>query len=213
MSFLLLPEDERELVAYLVETRGLRLLVGDVLQRDVSGRRRPRVSVDALAAIPRVLPGPPAPGDTEVRQFLFWPPDVGGLVALGDPGRGQDPRSRVGIALSMQGNVQRWRDVVDQDRSPLIRWRRCYWRTNGHLTPGLLQGMAEVTRLWPSELLRLHSSIDRWLRKGSSRLDPFDYCDNPPVAPPANRSRFVVWARPEAMAWVREGGRIWPWTA
>lgn len=212
MSYLLLPDDERELVGYLVNVRGMHLLLNDVLDGDWRGGRAPHLATNALEAIPRQLPGPPRQGGADVYALHFWPEDAGKLVSLGAPGRAQDATSRVGLVLSQQRAGRRWRDVIDPDRSPLIRWRRCYWRENGHLTPGLLQGMAEITRLWPPELLRTHQSVERWLRKGSERVDPFEHCDDPPVVPP-NRTRFVVWAMPQAADWVRRGGRVWPWTA
>jgi hypothetical protein len=191
---------------------GMQLLLDDVLERDASGRRRPHVSKEPLAAIPADLPGPPGEGSHEVRSLVFWPPEAGDLVTLGDPGRAQDPRSRVALTLTADTTPDRWQDVIDAARSPLIEWHRCSWRTNRHLTPGLLRGMAEVTRLWPRELVRAFRSVETWLRKGSTRLDPFEYCDDLPVLP-ANRAPFAVWARPHAEAWVRAGGRIWPWTA
>jgi hypothetical protein len=213
MSYLLLLDDERHLVEHLTSELGLSLLIDDLAPRmPPTGIRTPNVAKVLIEAIPSSLPGPIKPmQDPGVLQFLFWRPDLGPLVAIGDPGRATDTVSRVGFTLSV-GGADDWRDRVDQDRSALIRWKRCHWRENGHLTPGLLQGMAELSRLWPPELKRTHRSIERWLRKNALGFDAFDHCDDPPIPPPRNRSAFVVWARPAAAAWVNAGGRVWPWT-
>lgn len=212
-GYLLLPDDERELVDYLTRTLGMSLLLDDLApRRFITGPRVPHTAQRPLEAIPTDLPRRPLM-PTDVYSFLFWRPDLGSLIGFADKGRPDDPKSRVGFQLSTAGERD-WRDRIDQDRSPLIRYQRSAWREEGHLSPGLLQGMAEITRLWPSALVTLHASIERWMRKGALKIDAFDYCDHRPTPLPRNRAAFVVWARPEAADWLASGvGRVWPWTA
>lgn len=220
MSYLLLPDDEQNLVRYLSSEAGLDLLLDALAPRQRSGgasRRLPHVGGDPLAALPNDLPPPVRPREpgTVPRSLLFWSPGLGPLVALGDPGREQDAKSRVGLALTRESADEAgyvWEDVIDQERSPVIRWLRCSWRDDGHLTPGLLQGMAAPLRAWPQQLVRTYRSVERWLRRDAVRIDPFEHCDGPPATIPRDRRPFTVWARPAAASWVAGGGRVWPWT-
>ena len=48
------------------------------------------------------------------------------------------------------------------------------------------------------------------MKNHGERLNPFEYCPDIPVEQPRNLTAFWVWAWPEAQAWVRAVGRIWP---
>lgn len=206
MSYLLLPDDERDLVVHLVEDLGLEMIASPALTRKGSQPWQPRFASEPLASVSSDLPLNGA------SSMLFWSASLGNLIALGDRGRSDDARSRVGLHLARQASLAGWSNLIDFDRSPVIRWRRCWWRENGHMTPGVLQGMAEVSRLWPPELTRQFRSIERWMQKGATRVDPFEHCENPPVVPMSRRT-FLVWARPAAARWVDDGGLVWPWTS
>ncbi len=203
----MLPDDERLLVDHLTDARGLRLLRSDDLR---DGPPLFRGQLD-----PPPLPPPPEPlrEPQEPSEFLFWWPEGGELRRLGDAPAPEDPVGHVALKLTQSG-TEHWRDVLDSERSPIIRWSRCHWHASGALCPGLLQAQSTSSTRQPPELLGLHRRAKTWMQKQGVRINPFDHApDDVPVGEPANLNAFWVWAFPAAEAWVRDGGTVWPWNA
>ena len=73
MQFLLLPSDEQELVAWLCNELGLKLLLSDVLTGG-----RPATASDPIAALPESLPLQPRPFQPRgIYDLTFWRPGWG----------------------------------------------------------------------------------------------------------------------------------------
>lgn len=206
MNWLLLPEDELDLALHLTDALGLRL-VSAIPTGEIEGAPR-----DLQMELPHDLPTDGIYGVP--REFVFWRPSSGPIRLLGDrpDDQNDDVRNRVALRITKEASLD-WRQFLDLQRTPIIRFHRCVWRGGDTLMPGLLQGMDLKVGEHPPEIIRLLRSISLWLKREGERLNPFDHCSTLPVPPPRNQSPFAVWARPAALAWVRAGGDIWPWTA
>lgn len=89
MSHLLAPGDERDLVAFLCETLGAKLLLSDLT---TAGKAH--LASDPLAALPEALPGPATFGDHAVWTLMFWLQTVGPIRTLADaPSRPPVPQT------------------------------------------------------------------------------------------------------------------------
>jgi hypothetical protein len=206
-GFLLLPEDERVLIEHLTDAEGLLLLASDDLRGGPAVVRRP------LHSPPLPPPSEPLRPPEEPDTFIFWWPKGGELRARGDAPAPSDAAGRVALKLA-QDATEHWRDLLDNERSPIVRWARCHWHSSGALCPGLLQAQARKTSQQPAELLRLHRRVATWMKKQAVRMNPFDHApEQLTLDPPANLKMFWAWAFPAAEAWVRDGGTIWPWNA
>jgi hypothetical protein len=193
LNFLLLASDERRLRRYLTD---------DLRLRPVA--HHPEDSSDL-------------PSQTQPREgtweFVFWADFVGPIVRLGETPRSSVAKERVAERLDQEALGEDWSAAIDPARTPLIRFRRSNWNRNEHLNPGLLQASASPRAEQPRALLALHRRIQGWLMSEGDRLNPFDYCKASPIEPPHNLTPFWVWGRPDALAWVHEGGLVWPWSA
>jgi hypothetical protein len=194
VNWLLLPEDERQLSRFMTEGLGLKL-ISRHLDHDES------------------LPGPPQPFRDEYIDMLFWAPEVGPIRRLGDAPEPIDPIDSVLLRLNRERNPGDWRNLVDSNRSPLIRFHRSNWNRNGCLNPGLLQGMSIPVKDQPPDLMALKRKVERWLKSEGDRLNPFEHCTKTTQTAPKNLNPFWVWARPGALSWVEDGGEVWPWNA
>ena len=203
MGYLLLPPDEREFVSYICGDLGLKLLIGDLAPGGVA-----KIASNPVAVLPESILDAAGPS---VHRFVFWCADVGPIQTLGTAVP-NNPVDRVLIELNRQGTPE-WHDLVDYNRSPVLRWERCHWQSEDRLASGQLAAMSIPRRLQPPELLVRFKRATRWLRTGAERLNPFEHCSDTPVSQPANLGPFWVWARPNALAWVRRGGEVWPWNA
>jgi hypothetical protein len=204
MSFLLLPPDELALVSYMCGDLDLALLLSDLTDRGV-----PRIATEPLAAVPDHLPSSPS----DPRTFIFWCHWLGPVRTLADASESVDPADRVAGLLTREAAGDRYGDVVDLQRTPVIRWHRTSFQSERRLKPGLLQVMPLYVRDTPSDVLKLHRQVDRWMKKHGERLNPFDHCRDLPIPQPRNLNPFWVWVHRHAMDWVSGGGEIWPWTA
>jgi hypothetical protein len=109
--------------------------------------------------------------------FLFWSPEWGRAIAVGDA---PDPRDLVRRVLRMRARETGELDnVLDPHQSPVVFYRRCYWgdHPEGSLGVGFLQGMDRPRADWPPELRRALSQAERWLKRGAVKIQPFDYVD------------------------------------
>jgi hypothetical protein len=205
VNWLLLPTDELELATHLTRALGLRLVsptpTGWAVKAsdDPPDELPPELPIFGALAVP--------------MDFVFWIPSAGPIRFLRDRAtdEGDDARSRVALRLTQDADAG-WRDLIDLQRTPVIRYRRCLWRDEKTLIPGVLQGMDLKVREHPPSVLRTLRMVDKWLKRDGERLNPFEHCRNLPATQPRNLAVFWVWARPAALAWVRNGGEIWPWT-
>ena len=217
MKLLALPDDEREIVQYLCFDEGLKLLVDRL---DEEGR--PSIARDPVAMVPPELPsarrlmaavtpgvGVTDPNYRDVWKFTFWAEHLGPIRTLGDAPPPQDAVDRVGLQLNRE-RTNRWRDLIDPTRTPLIGLRRTSWHVSEDcLIAGALTTMAVRTRELPPDVRRLYSSIERHLKRHGERLDPFETCAvYPGPRRDPNRSRgWWMWALPHALAWIEAGGQ------
>lgn len=193
MNYLLLPADEASLRAYLTGELGL-TPVG----------HSPQESPE--------LPRQAAP-EAGRWEFVYWVEAIGPIRRLGDSSPPPSPSGRVTDRINQDALGDAWTDAVDLARTPVIRFRRSSWHRSGHLCPGALQASAAPVAEQPSELLSLRRRVARWVEAEGERLNPFEHCTDPPVPQPRDLGPFWVWARPQALAWVDDGGRVWPWSA
>jgi hypothetical protein len=198
MSYLLLPEDERELVTYLCDDLGWGLITGAI----------ERGTPIAFAAPSVALSGDlPVAGDHATGPLwvlLFWSPEWGRAIAIGDAPEPTDLVRRV-LRSRRGGDTGALDNVIDLLVSPVVIYRRCYWgdHPDGSLGVGFLRGMDRPRADWPAELRRAVGQAERWLKRGGVKINPFDYVDGPGTIP-----NVVTWARPAAWSWLERGGRI-----
>ena len=198
MSYLLLPDDERELVRHLCTDLGWTMVTGRI------EHGTPVAFLD-----PGVVPSAdlPVAGDHATGPlwvFLFWSPEWGRPIAVGDAPEPKDLVRRV-LRTRARETVE-LDNVLDPHQSPVVIYRRCYWgdHPEGSLGVGFLHGMDRPRADWPSELRRALGQAERWLKRGAVKIDPFDYVDGNGRIPNA-----VTWARPAAWSWIERGGRIY----
>jgi hypothetical protein len=136
--------------------------------------------------------------------FLFWSPEWGRAIAVGDA---PEPKDLVRRVLRMKkGRESGALDhVLDPQASPVVIYRRCHWgdHPEGNLAVGFIGGMDRPRADWPPELRRALGRAERWLKRGAVKIDPFDYVDGSASIP-----NVVTWARPAAWSWLEAGGRI-----
>lgn len=196
MSYLLLPADERLLVAHLCDDLGWQLVSG----RMTRGRPDPIVPWDAA-----LLLGLPTAGDRgsgPLWVFTFWSADWGAAVAIRDapPPLDQERRALRQRAGAEAGALD---DLIDPHVSPVAMYRRCYRDGDGDIGLGFLRGMDRPRRDWPPRLRRSIGQAERWLKRESVKVNPFDY------APGVRRIDGVTtWVMPAAWAWLQDGGHI-----
>ena len=204
MSYLLVPEDEKDLVTYLVNGLGLRLLLSDV-----APNREPRVAQDPWSAVPTELG---KQNDTTPSHLIFWCSQLGPIRTLVDAPVTSDARTQVARQLTQQMAGHEYEDIIDLSRTPVIRWLRCSWHAPNRLKPALLQGMELEVRQTPKPVLKLYAKVGRWLKSRGEKLNPFEHCMELPGAQPRNLKTFWVWVHRHALESVKRGLEIWPWT-
>jgi hypothetical protein len=216
MHLLALPEDEQEIVRYLCEEEGLWLLLSDLVEDGL-----PRVADVPLAALAPDLPsgkrlkaaitpgvGVTDPTYREVWVYLLWASSLGPIRTLADaPG----PREAVGrVALHINREAtERWRDLI-VSRTPVIGLRRTHWHhSEDCLIAGGLTAMRVRVRDLPREVASLHSRVERYLKRQSQRLDPFETCQvyRGPRRDPSRSRGWWMWAMPQAQSWLAAGGQ------
>jgi hypothetical protein len=193
VNYLLLPEDEALLRAHLIGELGL-------------------IPVGHSAHESPDLPRQAAPAEGR-WEFVYWAEAVGPIRRLGQSPRPPSAFDRVMDRVNRESLGDAWNDAVDLARTPVIRFRRSSWHRNGHLCPGALQASAAAVAEQPPGLLALRRRVARWIEAEGERLNPFEHCTDPPVPQPRSLGPYWVWARPRALAWVHDGGRVWPWSA
>lgn len=188
VNWLLLPDDEDELVAYVSGELGL-VLVGEGWDRD----------------------GLPRQFGTQPSEVVWWASDIGPIQRMGDAPPPKDAKDAVLVRLNQEADPERWKDLLDARRTPVIRFHRSNWNRNGCLNPGLLQAMSIPLKEQPKELIRLLRQTERWLKSDGEKVNPFRHTIRTPVPEPERLGALTAWARPHALAWIRDGGKVWPW--
>lgn len=217
MHLLALPEDEQEIVGYLCEKEGLQLLLSDLVEDGV-----PRVAADPLRALSPELPsrkrlkaavtpgvGVTDPSYREVWEYLLWASSLGPIRTLADAPAPRDAVGRVALQLN-RAATKRWRDLIDCSRTPVIGLRRTSWHHSGDcLIAGGVTAMRVRVRDLPREVASLHSRVERYLKRHSQRLDPFETCHlyRGPRHDPSRSRGWWMWAMPQAQAWLAAGGQ------
>lgn len=206
MSFLLAPQDERDLTAYLCNEVGARLLLSDLAP---SGEAQ--VAEDPLRALPPELPPPPTPGSRSIYQLLFWLPEHGAIRTMRDAPEAVDPRDVVSRRLTRESS-DRYLDVIDTGRTPLLQLRRSLRISGSRLQPGALGLAALDTPELQQRAARTHAKVVRWLKRSGTRIDPFLHCPEVVDRRPSRLGPLWVWVQPHAGVLVEKGVEIWPWT-
>ncbi len=115
------------------------------------------------------------------------------------------------MRLNREANPEGWRDDLDTSRTPIIQFHRSSWNENGCLNPGRLGAMSTLVKDHPAALLEVHRRIERWLTSDGEKVNPFRHTIETPVPEPARLGALTAWARPHALAWILDGGKVWPW--
>jgi hypothetical protein len=217
MHLLALPEDEQEIVSHLCDEEGLQLLLSDLLEDGV-----PRVADDPLGALVPDLPsgkrlkaavmpgvGVTDPTYQEVWEYLLWARSLGPIRTLADAPEPRDTVGRVALQINREA-TQRWRDLIDLSRTPVIGLRRTSWHhSEDCLIAGGLTAMHVPVRDLPREVASLHSRVERYLKRHSLRLNPFETCQlyRGPRRDPRRSRGWWMWAMPQAQSWLAGGGQ------
>lgn len=209
MSHLLTPTDEIKLVRYLCDDLGLALLLSDLTERG-----EPRIASDPVAALPRELPGRAKPSveASTATVLTFWCVQLGPVRTMASAGPPTQATDHVGRLLAKESAKERYEELIDFSRTPIVRWKRCVTDAPERILPGSLQAMNCKVKETPEPVLGLHRRVEGWLRSSGERLNPFEHCDEVRDRAPQNLVPFWVWAQPDALRWVRDGWEVWPWT-
>jgi hypothetical protein len=195
VSYLLLPADERVLVARLCDDLGWELVSGRM-----EGDRPERI-----AAWESILsPDLPSAGDLgrgPIWVLMFWSPEWGPAVSIRDAPRPRDVvRRAIRQTAAESGRLE---DVIDPHSSPAVMYRRCFWNADAEIGLGFLKGMDRPRKDWPASLRTAFGTAERLLKRDAVKINPFDYMDG------ARRiDRVATWVRPAAWEWLQSGGRI-----
>ena len=198
MSYLLLPGDERLLVAHLCDGLGWQLVSGRMT------RGRPEPIVPWSAALTDELPTAGDMHSGPLWVFMFWSANWGTAVSIQDA-PALAPVDHVRRVLRQQAGVEAGAldDVIDPHFSPVAFYRRCYWDGEGDIGLGFLRGMDRPRRDWPPSLRRSIGQAERWLKRESVKVNPFDH-----VTASRGIDGVTTWVMPAAWAWLQDGGHI-----
>ena len=217
MHLLALPEDEQQIIRHLCEQEGLQLLLSNLLAEG-----SPRVAADPLRALLPELPSskqmlaavkagaaPSDPARQQVWEYLLWAPSLGPIRTLADAPAPRDAVDRVALQLNREA-TQQWRDLIDLARTPVLSLRRTGWHSREEcLIAGAVTTLCVRVRDLPREVVSLHSRVERYLKRHSQRLDPFETCQlyTGPRLDPRQTRGWWMWAMPQAQAWLAAGGQ------
>lgn len=120
------------------------------------------------------------------------PGPLGPIRTLADAPMARDAVGRVALHLNREA-TQQWRDLIDLTRTPVIGCANRLAPQRGLPLAGGLTTMQVRVRDLPREVPSLHSRVERYLKRHSPRLDPFETCQacGGPRRDP-NRSRGCV---------------------
>jgi hypothetical protein len=197
VRFLLLPDDEREFFEWIQQEHGLELVAA---VETATGLTR----LERLSRLPSELPSRLDEKSSVPREFVLRDPDWGtndldpwdtdSAVARVMRSLTTEVAERAGVSLD---------DVVDVERTRVLRFRRCGWIRERELHVAALQGSARPTPQQDPTVAALLKSAERWLARGAVRVE----------LPNEVRYRPRILARPKAHDWVQKGGVVYPWDA
>ncbi len=208
MSFLLAPGDERELTEFLCKELGARLLLSDIAPAG-----QPQIASEPLGALPSDLPLKPTPGCHEIYWLLFWLPDCGPVRTMSQARAPATADERVSRVLTQASAGEHSRDVIDYERTPMLRLGRSKRMSQSRLAPGTLASMPLRSKAVPTDVRRMHAKAVRWLKSRGVKTDPFSHCPEVETKRPHSLGPLWVWVQPSAMKLVEQGAEIWPWNA
>jgi len=197
VRFLLLPDDEREFFEWIQQEHGLELSAAIATATGLT-------QLERLSGLSPELPGPLGEESCIPREFVLRDPDWG--INDLDPWDTESAVARVMRSLNTEAAESAGvslDDVVDVERTRVLRFRRCGWTKAGELHVAALQGSARPARLQDPTVTALLKSAERWLASGAVRVG----------LPDEVRYRPRIFARPKAYGWVRKGGVVYPWDA
>jgi hypothetical protein len=196
---LLLPDDEREFVEWARDSCGLILLHGDRL-RDGQPQQAD------ITDLPAELPGPPEPEVLLANpiELLLWDRNwhVNDLPDW-DANSAQYRVSRHLAEAAAKTASVAVDEVMDLERTRILRLRRSGWTRDGALRVAALQGSARPARLQDKAVLTVLRAAQSWMRRGATEV----------ALPETFRYRPRVLARPAAAAYIGNGGAVYPWDA
>ncbi len=197
VRFLLLPDDEREFMEWARDAHGLELTAAFETETGLTRLER-------LSRLPPELPGPLGEKSPIPREFVLRHPDWGindleawdtdSAVARVMRSLNTEAAERAGVSLD---------DVVNFERTRVLRFRRSGWTKARELHVAALQGSARPAAQQDTAVTALLKSAERWLSRGAVRVE----------LPQEVRYRPRILARPQAHAWVQSGGVVYPWDA
>lgn len=198
VRFLLLPDDERAFVDWAQQEHGLEAAA--TIETE-SGLTR----LAPLSQLPTELPGPLGQGPSSIpREFVMRAPDWG--VNDLDPWDTDSAVAQVMRSLNSEAaetSGVSLDDVIDFERTRVIRFQRCGWIKAKELHVGTLKGSARPARCQDPTVAAVLKSCERWLARGAVRVE----------LPEEVRYRPRILARPHAHRWVQAGGVVYPWDA
>lgn len=206
MSYLHVVADERELIGFLCGDLGAKLLLADIAPNG-----EPRIAEDPIVALPLDLPDRLTVGSKDVRTLIFWLPDCGPVKTMRNAAEPKDARDRVSRLLIREAVSEQFADVIDLERTPVLRLLRSHWHAPNRLAPGNLGSMALKSSAIPDNVNRKYSKAVRWLKKRGIKTDPFSHCPEVRNRRPERLGSLWVWVQPHAMKLVEQDTEIWPW--
>lgn len=197
VRFLLLPDDEREFMEWAQHEHGLEL---SCAVETASGLAQ----LERCSGLPTRLPGPPGERSSAPREFVLRHPDWG----INDLDRWHVDSAADRVMRSLNSSAAGQAGVspdgmIDFERTPVLRFRRCGWINAGELHVASLRGSARPARLQDPTVTAMLKSAERWLARGSVGVE----------LPDEVRYRPRILARPRANEWVHAGGVVYPWDA
>ena len=200
MGYLLTSIDEQVLVDYLMN-QGFALLGDD------------KTCIDVFS--PQSLQTIPQNSDELVQTLIFWDKESGAIVTNAESkSQKKSAEDRVQMQISLEALGEAWPDAIDLTETPVIRFRRCFWRDNNEktITPALLQGMSLKKNRYPEQALKRFNKAEKWLKKQGKKKNPFDFYPEAKNIP-KNLSQFWVYVLPDAEKKLAEGIHIYPWSS
>ena len=198
MSYLLLPADERLLVAHLCDVLGWQLVSGRIT------RGQPEPIIPWSAVLTDELPTAGDLANGPLWVFMLWSADWGTAVSIRDaPALTRVDQVRRALRQRAGAEAGALDDVIDAHVSPVAFYRRCYWDDEGNIGLGFLRGMDRPRRDWPPSLRRSIGQAERWLKREAVKVNPFEH-----VVGARRIDGVTTWVMPAAWAWLQDGGHI-----
>lgn len=156
MSILLTEEDERDLTEFLVEELGAKLLLNDLAPKG-----SPNVAEYPLSALPKNLPSRPVFGGDNVYSLLFWLPECGDIQTMASAPQPESAHIKVARKLTLDSAGDNFNNLIDQERTPILRLSRTIRISNNRPAPGQLGSMPVTVKDMPKDVKSKHGKAIR----------------------------------------------------